>query len=341
MAGSLDTGVNVRRISKVTPGLTSRQLAFKDIPVIDLGRIDSAAKEDRAALAADLHRACTESGFFYVTNHGVPQTIVEQVLAASQAFFAQELEAKLEIDVSKSTFNRGYIPLYGEKNNEHAKGDIKETFDIAIEVDESDEDFLVGNPLYGPNQRPKNVTGFNTAIDAYFAEMTALCNRLYRAFALALGLPEDHFLGMVEKPLDILRLLHYPPQPVVADESQIGTGAHSDFDCFTVLWQDPVGGLQTLNTDDEWIDASPIGGTFLINVGDMLERWTNGRFVSTIHRVVNRSPNERYSVVFFAAPNYHAVVECLASCCPEGEAPQYPPVTAGDYIVERYEAILS
>ena len=341
MAESLDTGVNVRHIADTTPGLASRRLAFKDIPIIDLGRIDSSAEADRAALAVELHGACTESGFFYVTNHGVPQPAIDAVLAASHAFFAQDLKDKLEIDIANSTFNRGYIPLYGEKNNEHAKGDIKETFDIAVEVDADDPDVLAGNPLYGPNQRPGNVAGFDSAMDGYFAEMTALCNRLYRAFALALALPEDHFLSMVEKPLDILRLLHYPPQPVVADEAQIGTGAHSDFDCFTVLWQDPVGGLQALNANNEWIDASPINGTFLINVGDMLERWTNGRFVSTVHRVVNRSENERYSVVFFAAPNYHAVVECLPNCCPDGETPRYPPITAGDYIVERYEAILA
>ena len=145
---------------------------------------------------------------------------------------------------------------------------------------------------------------------------------------------------MLAKPLDILRLLRYPPQPHVADESQIGTGAHSDFDCFTVLYQDSTGGLQVLNSQGVWIDALPIDGAFLVNVGDMLERWTNGRFVSTVHRVINRSENERYSTVFFAAPSYDAVVDCLPTCQSKDHPPQYEPVKAGDYIVSRYEAVL-
>ena len=153
---------------------------------------------------------------------------------------------------------------------------------MAIEVDDGDPDFVAGNPLYGPNQWPQGFPRFQTTMQAHFAQITALCADIYRAFALSLGLAEGHFSGMIDKPLDILRLLRYPPQPVVQDEEQIGTGAHSDFDCFTVLYQDPVGGLQVINSAGEWIDAPPIAGTFLINVGDMMERWTNGLFISTI-----------------------------------------------------------
>lgn len=340
MSETINTGVGVRQVSAETRGLDSKRLAFTEIPVIDLGRVDSASPVERQQLADDVRRACTEVGFFYISNHGLPAAALDALLTASHAFFAQPLERKAEIDIAHSSFNRGYIPLYGEKNNEHAAGDIKETFDIAAEVDSDDPDYLAGNPLYGPNQRPRDLPGFNEAVDGYFECMTALSRRLYRAFALALDLPQEHFLGMLDKPLDILRLLHYPPQPAVEDEDQIGTGAHSDFDCFTVLWQDEVGGLQALNANGEWIDARPIEGTFLINVGDMLERWTNGRFVSTVHRVVNRSERERYSVVFFAAPSYHTTVECLPGCRAPDEPSRYEPIKAGDYIIERYEAVL-
>ena len=144
----------------------------------------------------------------------------------------------------------------------------------------------------------------------------------------------------VDKPLDILRLLRYPTQNVVSNESQIGTGAHSDFDCFTILWQDPNGGLQALNREGVWINAPPVDGTMLINVGDMMERWTNGKFVSTVHRVINRSGRERYSMVFFVAPNYSTRIECIPSCYVTGMPSKYRPISAGDYIVTRYNEVI-
>jgi isopenicillin N synthase-like dioxygenase len=291
-------------------------------------------------LAQEIYSACTEVGFFYIKNHGVSQHAIDNLFTTSREFFALDQQKKMEIDISHSSFSRGYIPMCGEKNNQHSKGDLKETFDMAIEVDNDDPDFLSGNPLYGPNQWPQSFPQFKTTMNEHFARITELCAHIYQAFALSLNLPQDYFKGMTDKPLDILRLLRYPPQPKVEDEDQIGTGAHSDFDCFTVLCQDPTGGLQVINSAGEWIDAPPIEGTFLINVGDMMERWTNGLFVSTIHRVINKSNTERYSTVFFAAPNYHTQVECLPGCLSKDNPAKYPPISAGEYIVSRYEAVL-
>lgn len=341
MSNTLDTGVDFRKISDATPGLSSKQPAFTEIPVIDFSPVQSKDLEARQSLADEVFRACTEVGFFYIKHHGIPQDTIDSLLAVSRNFFARDVAEKMEIDISRSSFSRGYIPLYGEKNNEHSKGDIKETFDVAIEVSEDDPDFLAGNPLYGPNQWPRNPPDFKEVMQDYFSEISNLCANIYRVFALSLNLSEDYFLDMLDKPLDILRLLRYPPQPNVEDADQIGTGAHSDFDCFTVLYQDPTGGLQVLNNRGEWIDALPIEGTFLINVGDMLERWTNGQFVSTVHRVINRSGSERYSTVFFAAPGYHTNVECLPGCCSADNPARYPAIKAGDYIVSRYEAVLA
>lgn len=336
----VDTGVERRRVSEATPGLSFKRLAFTEIPMIDFSAMLGDDEQAKRRLAGELRRACVDVGFFYVANHGFAQSVIDEVFSASRRFFALDTARKLEIDIAKSSFNRGYIPLHGEKNNATAKGDLKESFDMAIEITGDDPDFQAGNPLYGPNQWPDDMPDFRAAMNCYFQEATALSERLYRAFALALELPEEHFLAMLDKPLDILRLLRYPPQPVVEDEGEIGTGAHSDFDCFTLLHQDPVGGLQALNSAGEWVDAPYIEGTFLINVGDMLERWTNGRFVSTVHRVINRSERERYSVVFFAAPGYHTTVACLPSCCSTEAPAKYPPISAGDYIVSRYEEVL-
>jgi len=337
---SIDTGVEVRKISAATPGLESRRLAFTEIPIVDFAPMQSDDVKGTQSLADDVYKACTEVGFFYIKNHGVTQSNINELLDISHQFFALDDKDKMAIDISRSSFSRGYIPMCGEKNNQHSKGDLKETFDMAIEIDDADPDFLAGNPLYGPNQWPENFPEFKRVMNAHFERITTLCRDIYKAFALSLGLPEDYFEGMIDKPLDILRLLRYPPQLVVKDKDQIGTGAHSDFDCFTVLYQDPTGGLQALNSDGEWIDAPPIEGTFLINVGDMMERWTNGLFVSTIHRVINRSKTDRYSTVFFAAPNYRTQVECLPSCKSAENPPRYPPISAGDYIVSRYEAVL-
>ncbi len=341
MADTLDTGVGVRKVSNTTPGLEAKRLDFSEIPVLDFSPMETGNQSEKQALAKKLFEACTQVGFFYVTNHGVPESAIKNMQLVSKTFFDQPIEKKLAIDIKHSSFNRGYIPMFGEKNNEHSKGDLKETFDVAIEVDKNDQDFLAGNPLYGPNQWPDDLPEFKDAMQTYFSAVTQLCHRLYRAFALALGLPETHFDSMQQKPLDILRLLRYPPQPVVENEDQIGTGAHSDFDCFTVLHQDPTGGLQALNSHGEWIDAVPVEGSFLINVGDMLERWTNGLFVSTVHRVINRSGNERYSTVFFAAPNYHTKLDCLPGCSSDDNPARFQSISAGDYIVSRYEAILT
>ena len=345
MTNSIDTGVEVRKLASSSSGLSARLPAFTEIPIIDFSAMQGNEAQVKQALAKQMlaqqvYKACTEVGFFYIENHGIPQQDIDHLFKISRQFFALDDNEKAKIDISKSSFSRGYIPMCGEKNNEHSKGDLKETFDMAIEIDGNDPDFLAGNPLYGPNQWPAGFPEFESAMNRHFERITALCADIYSAFALSLGLPENYFEKMLGKPLDILRLLRYPPQPAVEDEDQIGTGAHSDFDCFTVLYQDAIGGLQVVNSDGEWIDALPIKGTFLINVGDMMERWTNGLFVSTIHRVINRSESERYSSVFFAAPDYHTEITCLPNCHSDDHPAKYPAISAGDYIVSRYQAIL-
>jgi len=207
MADTIDTGVGVRALSGNTPGLAARQLDFSEIPLLDFSPMRAGAAADKQKLARQLFDVCTQVGFFYITDHGVSDAAIRNLQAASSAFFNQPLEAKLAVDVKHSSFNRGYIPMYGEKNNEHSKGDIKETFDAAIEIAEDDSDYIAGNPLYGPNQWPMELPRFKAAMQQYFDEMSDLSKRLYSAFALALDLPENHFDAMRQKPLDILRLL--------------------------------------------------------------------------------------------------------------------------------------
>ncbi|MEE3288684.1 MAG: 2-oxoglutarate and iron-dependent oxygenase domain-containing protein [Pseudomonadota bacterium] len=336
----IETGVETRKVSDLTPGLTSIRMTDEEIPVIDLAPMRSDDASGRARLAKEISRACEEIGFFYVKNHGIPDSVITDAQRVSKGFFEQSEGVKKLIEVSSSSSNRGYIPLYGEKNSSVAKGDLKETFDMSVDVDEDDPLCQLKGGLYGPNQWPESPRDFKAVMMAYFEEMTGLSRTLYDAFAQSLDLEPQFFSRHLSKPLDICRLLQYPSQEEVLDEEQIGTGAHSDFDCFTILWQDANGGLQALRRDGIWIDALPIPNTLLVNVGDMLQRWTNGKFVSTVHRVITRSGNERNSMVFFAAPEYKTVIECIPSCLESGEVPKHQPVTSGEYIVSRYEEVL-
>lgn len=169
----------------------------------------------------------------------------------------------------------------------------------------------------------------------YFDHITLLSRSLLRAFALALDLREDHFLASFRKPQTQLSLLHYPPQPPAAPEDEYGIRPRADATAFSMLYQDEVGGLQVQGLDGGWIAAPPIPGTYVINIGDMMARWTNDRFASTKHRVFNRTGRERYSLPFFGIPDFDAVVECLPTCHGPGNPPKYPPLKVGDFIKRK------
>jgi isopenicillin N synthase-like dioxygenase len=320
----------------VSEGLAARHLPFDAIPVIDFAAMQTADLTARQAVANQLRRACIQVGFFYVKNHGVSQTVIDQMFAQMHRFFALPLEEKMQIHIAKSSNHRGYVPLLEENTDPTAKGDLHEAFDCALDVPANDADVSAGKTLYGPNVYPTNLPGFQEAIDRYYWEMFALGRQIFQAFALALDLPEDFFEDKITKPLAQLRLLRYPPQTGEIDEKQIGTGAHSDYECFTILAQDQVEGLQVLNSAGEWIAAESIPGTFVVNVGDQMARWTNDLFTSTLHRAINRSGRERYSIPYFFGPNYDTWVDVLPSCVSPEYPAKYSPVTTGEYIVGRF-----
>lgn len=330
----VQTGNGGRRI--VSEGLTAKQMPFDTIPVIDLSDMYGADRSARQAVANQLGQACMQVGFFYVKNHGVSQAVIDEMFGQAQRFFARPLEEKMQIHISKSSHHRGYVPLLEENTDPTARGDLHEAFDCALDVAADDADVLAGKTLYGPNVYPANLPGFREVVDRYYWELFALGRTIFRAFALALDLPEDFFEDKITKPLAQLRLLRYPPQTGEIDEKQIGTGAHSDYECFTILAQDEVGGLQVLNSAGEWISAVPIPGTFVVNVGDQMARWTNDLFSSTVHRAINRSGRERYSIPYFFGPNYDTWVDVLPSCVSPEHPAQYEPVTTGEYIIGRF-----
>jgi isopenicillin N synthase-like dioxygenase len=331
----IDTGNGTRAVSA---GLGARKMPFHEIPVIDFAPMRSPSLADRQAVAAKLRDAATGVGFFYIKNHGVPDAIISDLFAQGPAFFALPLEEKMQCHVKLSQNNSGYTPLLEENTNPAAKGDLHEAYDMAAELDIDDPDLKSGKSLYAPNIWPAGLPAFRAAMLAYHEEILKLGHHLFAAFALALGLEESYFEPMITKPTRAQRIVYYPSQDGVIDEDQIGIGAHSDYECFTILAQHEVPALQVLNSAGEWIAAPPIPGTFVVNIGDQMARWSNDLFASTIHRAINTTGRPRYSIPFFLGTNYDTLIDALPGCVSADRPRKYEPVIAGDYVQSRFDA---
>jgi isopenicillin N synthase-like dioxygenase len=318
-------------------GQAAAGVSFTNIPIVDFAPMLGDDRAGQAGVAKAIRNACTNVGFFYLVNHGVPTETSDHVFGAARRFFDLPARAKADIHISKSAHVRCYAAIGGE-SFDSGVGDLKESFDMALEVPADHPAASEGPGLYGPNLWPAGEQTFRDDVMAYYEAVLALCGRLLETFALALDLPEDYFHPYVGLPLASMRLLYYPPQHAAVADGQIGAGAHSDYECFTILAQDEVGGLQVLNAEGDWIAAAPIPGAFVVNIGDMMARWTNDRFVSTLHRVVNSGGRDRYSIPFFFGPSSNTTIAPLPSCVSAETPAAYPPVLAGPYLESRFAA---
>ncbi|MFQ3613473.1 MAG: 2-oxoglutarate and iron-dependent oxygenase domain-containing protein [Cyanobacteriota bacterium] len=310
-------------------------LQAPEIPVIDIGALGFTDEPDSGqAVAQAIGRACQEIGFFYVVNHGVPQDLREQVFVEAKRFFALPLEEKLKIPATRDHY-RGYLALQS-KGYANGKGDFFEGFKMQLDLGPEDPDVRAGKPLHAPNKWPENLPGFRETLLTYQAAMHELADRIAQGFALALGVDRYFFRPFFQKPLTQLSLMHYPPQPPETLGDYFGVHPHSDTGAFTILMQDETGGLEVGHRSGEWVSAPPIPDTYLINIGDMMARWTNDRFTSTPHRVINRANQNRISVPFFVNPDYDAVVECIPTCQSATVPARYPATHVGDYILGVY-----
>ena len=318
---------------------SARLLPFDHIPAIDMaGFLDGS---DRRGVADRIGKACREVGFLYLTNHGIPSTLVDGAMAEARRFFALPDARKMAIHIAKSPAHRGYFPFFGENNDPQNARDLKEGFDLARDLPADDPRVRAGKPLHGPNVWPHGLPGFRETIETYYAALMRLAGQLMEAFALSLDLPQSYFHPMLDEAMGALRLLHYPPQPPVAESGIVGTGSHTDYGCLTILAQDEVGGLQVRNSAGEWVAAPPVPGAFVVNIGDQMARWTNDVFAATLHRVINTSGRERYSMPFFFEPNYDALIRCLDTCRSPGHPAKYADVVAGEYLVSRFNDTFS
>jgi len=316
--------------------------AFSQIPIIDLGNASNPDPAARKRLGVAIRDACMNVGFFYVSNHGISEAAVEKALSACKEYFSLPLEEKMELDMKKTPNFKGYNPVLSSNNDPQNGGDMHEGFEFGweeLKAKIDDEKRVNDGVMAGANVWPKHPSGFREAVLTYYHAAVELGKRLFPLFALALDLPEDYFSEKTKNSAALMRVLHYPPQTGVVDDKIIGIGAHTDFECFTILWQEPgIQALQVLNKQNQWINAPPVPGTLVVNLGDQFARWTNDVFKSTVHRAINRSGVRRYSIPLFFGTDYDVKLESIASCVSADRPPKYEVVAAGDYVKERLKA---
>lgn len=306
--------------------------AAAPIPVIDLAPL-----RDRSgvrSVAEALHRASSEVGFIYVSNHGIDTDLAMTARESAMRFFRLPQDVKRTLSMRDT--HRGFIPIGDSTMYDGARPDLKETFVWGFEP-MPDEIPNGGNRFRCANRWPETMPDLKSATLPYFDAAHVLARDLLCAFAVGLDLPPDAFLQTADKPVSRGSYVYYPPHPQALDEHSFGVGAHTDFGVLTILNQDEVGGLQVQAPDGRWLDAPPIPGTLVINVGDLLARWTNDRYRSTPHRVINRSGRERLSLVVAYDPDFETLVDPRIACR-SGEHPKYEPIRCGDYLEWRFNA---
>ena len=311
--------------------------AIRELPVIDIGSARSRSPEAMAGAAQAVRRACLDTGFFYVANHGVDAATLQAQFDWSRRFFALPAAAKLALDQARSPAKRGYEPPGRQVLDDGSPADLKESYRYGPEPAAEHPYAGRGLPTYGPSQWPDGLPGFRPAALAYARAMAEVGDAVLALLAVSLELPPDFFGAYYRHPMATVRLLRYPPQPTADSGNLLGAGAHTDWGGVTILAQDEVGGLEVRNVAGEWVAAPPIAGTFVVNLGEMLARWTNDLYRSNLHRVRNASAaRDRYSIAFFYDPEYDARIACLPSCLPAGETPRYPACTSGEHIAHMH-----
>jgi isopenicillin N synthase-like dioxygenase len=321
------------------------------IPTIDLEPFATGAdlpSGPASTAAAEIDAALREVGFVTVVGHGVAPAVKATFFDAMRAFFSLPIEEKEAIAIGKSEYHRGYVGFEAESldgalgNHEDdigqaTAGDLKETLDTGIDYSPDHPLVVAGTPLHGPNQMP-DLPGFREAYDSYRSAVVEAALRMQRGMAMALGLVPDFFEDQPGDTMFHLRLIHYPPQSRVTPAAgQFGCGAHTDYGTVTVLADDGVGGLQVQQRSGEWVDVVVPDGQLVVNIGDLMAIWTNDRWVSNPHRVVNPVGVDRYSSPLFVTPPFHLRIETLPTCLDADGGTRHQPLVAGPYLLSRFD----
>ena len=299
---------------------------FHALPVVDVSALYGSDPLRIEQTVSALRRAASDVGFLYVTNHGVSAQRISDLEHVAQEFFALPARTKEEYYIGRSSNHRGYVPP-GEEVFYSQTRDTKEAFDLSRELPEAD--YGAAGRFLGPNVWPREVPRFRQVVSAYYESVFDLGHKLLAAFAQALELPASYFDRYLQRPTSQLRLIHY--EPTVVGENTTGIGAHTDYECLTLLHATSPG-LQVINGAGQWVEAPPLPGAFVVNIGDLLEVWSNGVFVSTSHRVLS-VPAPRYSFPLFFTVDYETEVEPLPHLSRDGK--RYPPVIAGEHLLAQ------
>ena len=311
------------------------------IPVIDFGPAFRGEPGGLEAVARQVRRASEEIGFFYLAGHGVPEAVVDAAFAASREFHALPDPVKRGLAINEN--NIGYLApnesIQGASTVHKAtRPNYNESFFISHDRGPDHPAIVNGETLRGRNQWPAGHGEMRAAMVTYFTTLEAVGEKMLPVLARALDLPADWFAPFFAGEAHInLRFLHYPPQEVEDDE-QFGQGPHTDNSFITILARTEVPGLAVRLPSGEWLAPPLIEGTFLVNLGNMMKRWSNDRFHSTPHGVLNDSGNDRYSIAFFYSPNVDSVIECVPSCTSADDPPRYPPAVYRDLVLAFYNA---
>lgn len=300
-----------------------------EIPVIDIAPLRDGS--DPVAVGRALHAASTGPGFIYIRNHGIPEDLIRTARETALRFFRAPSETKDAVRVTGN--HRGWIDVGSAKMADDAKADLKESYVWGFQDEEGDTP--LDHPLRGANKWPAFMPEVEDVCMTYFHAAQAVAEHLMRGFALGLDLAPETFLRTADRPISRCSWVWYPPQPADAGEGQYGVGPHTDFGVLTVLCQDSLGGLQIRPRGGDWIPAPPVEGTLVVNVGDLLARWTDGLYRSTPHRVVNSSGRERLSLVLAYDPNPETLIDAREIIA-DGRDPAEVAITCGDYLNWRF-----
>jgi isopenicillin N synthase-like dioxygenase len=316
-----------------------------DVPTIDLSLYRQGTTEQRREIAATLDEAARTLGFMQVVGHAIPADVEAGLTAAIDGFFGLPMWQKKALRPASVELNRGYTPPKAERLSLSLGVDSPADLFEAFNVGQGSEDFPglgLDEIQYGPNLWPLRPESFEPAVTAWFQQAARVAREITRVMAVALGLDEHFFASYQDHSLDVLRLNNYrvPRAPTLLEPGQVGMGPHTDYGIVTVLWADPILGLQILDSDGEWHDVVPDRGALLVNLGDLLARWTNDRWVSTLHRVLPPTDAEgrlvrRRSAAFFHDGNADAVISCLPGCATPERPARYESVTVADHLAAK------
>jgi len=316
--------------------VVAKPVALSEVPIIDFEPFFEGDATTRQAVADRIAAACEEIGFFYITGHRVPARLCSEIFEQSARFFHQPPEKRAEVAATFDWY-RGWLGTQpGEELTRNSR--LFEHFRIQKEMAPDDPAVLSGSFFYKPNRWPLDLDGFGECCNSYYAAIEDLSHHLLQAFALGIGLREDRFEGYFRQPLSQLSLMYNPPLPGKAQTDVTNMVSHTDDTPFTVLAQGKVAGLEVKRRDGEWVAVPPCEGALTINVGDMMMWWTNGRYLSNLHRVRNTSASERFSVPFFLNPDHDVVVEPLPELVAQDGEAKYPPVHVATHLSRFYSS---